>query len=44
VLAGHVLASMIQTLVSLVIVLGVAIALGFRPTASLVDSIAVIGV
>ena len=34
VLTGHVLASMIQTLASLGIVLGVAVALGFRPTAN----------
>ena len=33
VLTGHVLASLIQTLVSIVVVLGVAVALGFRPTA-----------
>ena len=33
VLAGHVLASVIQTLAGLAIVLGVAIVLGFRPTA-----------
>ena len=32
VLTGHVLASLIQTLVSIAIVLGVAVALGFRPT------------
>jgi ABC-2 type transport system permease protein len=34
VLTGHVLAAMIQTLISLAIVMGVAIALGFRPTAN----------
>jgi ABC-2 type transport system permease protein len=44
VLAGHVLASVIQTLVSLVIVLGVAIALGFRPTADPVHWLGAIGV
>ncbi len=33
VLTGHVLASLIQTLASIAIVLGVAVALGFRPTA-----------
>jgi ABC-2 type transport system permease protein len=33
VLTGHVLASLIQTLASIAVVLGVAIALGFRPTA-----------
>jgi ABC-2 type transport system permease protein len=43
VLAGHVLASMIQTLISIVIVLGVAIILGFRPTADLFDWLAAAG-
>jgi ABC-2 type transport system permease protein len=43
VLTGHVLASLIQTLISLAIVLGVAIALGFRPTADLLDWFAAIG-
>jgi ABC-2 type transport system permease protein len=33
VLTGHVLASLIQTLASIAFVLGVAVALGFRPTA-----------
>ncbi|MFL5863700.1 MAG: ABC transporter permease, partial [Solirubrobacteraceae bacterium] len=33
VLTGHVLASLVQTLISLAVVLSVAIALGFRPTA-----------
>ena len=33
VLAGHVLASLIQTLASIAVVIGVAIALGFRPSA-----------
>src|SRR5579859_5907171 len=37
VLVGHVLASLIQTLASIAVVLGVAVALGFRPTASVVD-------
>jgi ABC-2 type transport system permease protein len=44
VLTGHVLASLIQTLASLVIVIGVAIALGFRPTAGPVGWLAAIGV
>jgi ABC-2 type transport system permease protein len=43
VLTGHVLASLIQTLISIAIVLGVAIALGFRPTADLLDWLAAIG-
>jgi ABC-2 type transport system permease protein len=43
VLGGHVLASMIQTLLSLAVVLGVAIALGFRPTADPLDWLAAIG-
>src|SRR5215813_13205316 len=34
VLTGHVLAALIQTMLSLGVVLGVAIALGFRPTAN----------
>jgi len=44
VLTGHVLASLIQTLASLAIVIVVAIALGFRPTAGLVAWLAAIGV
>ena len=43
VLTGHVLASLIQTLASIAIVLGVAIALGFRPTADPFDWLAAIG-
>jgi ABC-2 type transport system permease protein len=37
VLTGHVLSSLIQTLASIAVVLAVAIALGFRPTADLLD-------
>jgi ABC-2 type transport system permease protein len=37
VLTGHVLASLVQVLFSLVVVLAVAIALGFRPTADALD-------
>ena len=44
VLAGHVLASLIQTLISLAIVLGVAVALGFRPTADPLRWLGAIGV
>jgi ABC-2 type transport system permease protein len=44
VLAGHVLAAVVQTLVSLVIVLAVAIALGFRPTADPLHWLGAIGV
>ncbi|HTW43461.1 MAG TPA: ABC transporter permease [Solirubrobacteraceae bacterium] len=44
VLTGHVLASVIQTFISLAVVLGVAIALGFRPTANLAHWLAAIGV
>ena len=43
VLTGHVLASLIQTLASIAVVLGVAIALGFRPTADPLDWLAAIG-
>ncbi len=44
VLTGHVLASLIQVLISILIVLGVAIALGFRPTADGASWLAAIGV
>jgi ABC-2 type transport system permease protein len=43
VLTGHVVGSMIQTMISIVIVIGVALLLGFRPTAGLVEWIASIG-
>ncbi len=43
VLTGHVLASLIQTLISLAVVLGVAVALGFRPHADAVNWLAAIG-
>jgi ABC-2 type transport system permease protein len=43
VLTGHVLASLIQALVGLGIVLGVAVALGFRPQAGLLDWLGAIG-
>jgi ABC-2 type transport system permease protein len=43
VLTGHVLASLIQSLLSIGIVLGVAVALGFRPQASALDWLASIG-
>jgi ABC-2 type transport system permease protein len=42
VLTGHVLSSLIQTLASIAVVLAVAIALGFRPTADLLDWLAAI--
>jgi ABC-2 type transport system permease protein len=44
ILTGHVLASMIQTMLSIAVVIGVALLVGFRPTAGLVDWIAAIGV
>ena len=44
VLGGHVLATLILVLVSLAIVLAVAIALGFRPTAGPLEWLAAIGV
>jgi ABC-2 type transport system permease protein len=44
VLTGHVLGSMIQTALSLAVVIGVALLVGFRPTAGLVEWIAAIGV
>ena len=43
VLTGHVLASLIQALASIAVVLAVAIALGFRPTADPLDWLAAIG-
>jgi ABC-2 type transport system permease protein len=44
VLTGHVLASLVQTLASIAVVLGVAIALGFRPTTDPLDWLAAVGV
>lgn len=44
VLTGHVLASLIQTLISIAIVLGVAVLLGFRPTAGPAGWLAAVGV
>jgi ABC-2 type transport system permease protein len=43
-LTGHVLGSMIQTLLSLAVVVGVALLIGFRPTAGALEWIAAIGV
>jgi len=43
VLTSHVLASMVQTLAGLLVVLGLAIALGFRPTDSIVQWLWAIG-
>jgi ABC-2 type transport system permease protein len=44
VLSGHVLGAMIQTLLSLVVVTGVAIAIGFRPTTGAMQWIAALAV
>jgi ABC-2 type transport system permease protein len=44
VLTGHVLGSMIQTMLSMAVVIGVALLVGFRPTAGLAEWIAAIGV
>ena len=44
VLTGHVLGSMIQTILSLAIVVGVALLIGFRPTAGPVEWVAAVGV
>jgi ABC-2 type transport system permease protein len=44
VLTGHVLGSVVQTLISMAIVLGVALLIGFRPTATAVEWLAVVGV
>lgn len=43
VLSGHVVASLIQTLVGIAVVLAVAVALGFRPTAGLLGWLGAIG-
>ncbi|MEN0140154.1 MAG: ABC transporter permease [Rhodococcus sp. (in: high G+C Gram-positive bacteria)] len=40
VLTGHVIGSMIQTLISLVLVVGVAVLIGFRPTAGIGEWVA----
>jgi ABC-2 type transport system permease protein len=44
VLTGHVVASMIQTMLSIVLVLGVAVLIGFRASAGALDWIAAVGV
>jgi ABC-2 type transport system permease protein len=44
VLTGHVLGSVVQTMVSMTIVMGVALLIGFRPTATPVEWLAVVGV
>jgi ABC-2 type transport system permease protein len=44
VLTGHVLGSMIQTMLSLAVVTGVALLIGFRPHASPVEWVATVGV
>jgi ABC-2 type transport system permease protein len=43
VLTGHVLGSVIQTLISLVVIIGVALLVGFRPTATAVEWLAAVG-
>ncbi|GGT13795.1 ABC transporter permease [Streptomyces purpureus] len=42
-LTGHVLGSVIQTLIAIALVIGVALAIGFRPDASAVEWLAAIG-
>jgi ABC-2 type transport system permease protein len=44
VLTGHVLANVISTMLGLIVLIGVALLIGFRPTAGLAEWIAVIGV
>ncbi|MEK8107015.1 ABC transporter permease [Micromonospora sp. M12] len=44
VLTGHVLGSLVQTLICLAVVVGVALLVGFRPTANPVEWLAAIGV
>lgn len=43
VVTGHVLGSVVQNMVTVVLVIGVGLALGFRPTAGLVEWVAVAG-
>lgn len=44
VLTGHVIGSVLQTMLSIVVVIGVALLMGFRPTAGPVEWISAIGV
>jgi ABC-2 type transport system permease protein len=44
VLTGHVLGSMIQSMLSVVVVIAIAAAIGFRPTASVAEWVATVGV
>ncbi|GAA0899444.1 ABC transporter permease [Virgisporangium aurantiacum] len=44
VLTGHVLGSLIQTMLSIAAIIGVALLIGFRPTASLGDWLLLVGV
>jgi ABC-2 type transport system permease protein len=44
VLTGHVIGSIMQTIVSIALVVGVAVAMGFRPNATFVEWLAVAGV
>ncbi|MFG1890665.1 ABC transporter permease [Micromonospora sp. NPDC049051] len=44
VLTGHVLGSMIQTMLSLAVVMGIALLIGFRPTADLTGWLGAVGV
>lgn len=43
VLAGHVLGNAIQAIIAVVLVLGVGLAVGFRPTAGLIEWLATVG-
>lgn len=44
VLTGHVLGSLVQTLVAVTVVIGAAFAVGFRPNANFVEWLAVLGI
>jgi ABC-2 type transport system permease protein len=44
VLTGHVLGSMIQSMLSVVVVIGIAVLIGFRPTATLTEWVAAAGI
>ncbi|WP_069160607.1 ABC transporter permease [Nocardia altamirensis] len=43
-LTGHVVGSVVQTLLSVAVVLGIAVAIGFRPTANPLEWVAAVGI
>jgi ABC-2 type transport system permease protein len=44
VLVGHVIGSMIQTMISIALIVGLALLMGFRPTAGFLDWLAALGI